>query len=84
MLYRIIPIDSIVNVNVSDVDMYTKYIGSGSAIERRRLRFLSSYIINNTYNYNNIGPSNSGGWLKFSVLLGDFLSAPTKEICTKI
>ena len=32
----------------------------------------------------NLGPSNSGGWLKFSVLLGDFLSAPTKEICTKI
>ena len=56
MLYRIIPIDSIVNVNVSDVDMYTKYIGSGSEIERRRLRFLSSYIINNyntyVYNYN--------------------------------
>jgi len=51
MLYRIIPIDSIVNVNVSDVDMYTKYIGSGSEIERRRLRFLSSYIINNYNTY---------------------------------
>jgi hypothetical protein len=34
--------------------------------------------------HNILGPSNSGGWLKFSVLLGDFLSAPTKEICTKI
>ena len=34
--------------------------------------------------HNILGPSNSGGWLKFSVLLGDFLSAPTKEICTEI